>query len=151
MEIVKKSNWGFFARFLAYLFVSGFLFLFTSGGWSALFIVFYVWGSLAILAVVMFIISLIRSIRNVKSVIFNLTWLIPVFAFQFLGLILNRKDCGDSDGAFSFLTYMLNGFSSTGLCVRSNDYSLYFWFPVMILYLISVVIIFFFKTKPATD
>ena len=150
MKKIKLGNWTFFLLTALYMIISGWLFLLTSGGWSEFGVFLYTWLPFAILSLVMFIVTVLRAVKHIKYISYNLLGLVPVVLLQIFGLLLNRKDCGDASGSFSFLSYLSNGFNSLGMCGNDNRYAEYninLWILIIAIYIISIVISFFFMTK----
>lgn len=150
---LKIRNWNLLALFVIYLFVSFWLFLFTTGGWSGIFVLLYIGGAIVLLTLIMLIFSIFRSVKGVRYVYFNLLSLIPIIVIQFFAVLANPRDCGDAYGSFSFLQYMMNGFSVVGLCGNDAQYGQYgsgLMLFFLALYLSSIIVSFFFLTKPVS-
>jgi hypothetical protein len=116
--------------FLLYSIVSTLLFLFTSGGWTAivgtLFNVLFYTGCCVALAV-----NVARlGQRNIHSLLLPAMFLMGIAAVQGFILLFNYGDCGTVSGSFLFLQHVLTDQPWRVMCRESQP-----WFPLPIMLL----------------
>ncbi len=125
-----------------YAVFSHILFVFTSGGWTGVFISylgFWMWCGLFVIFTVSLSIKKIASKKDVFYV--NTQWLFLLLSLQIGVALLNIGDCGDSRGSYFFFQTLITRFvGNQEVCsLTLPTYVGYFWLFLLISYLTTLL------------
>lgn len=122
------------------------LFTLTTGGWQALFFIYFSIFFWILLIIILSIGLLIRwKITRNNLITINTEWLKLLLIIQFFAILLNHSDCGDNPGSYSFLKVLFYRLSGTGkLCMYESPdiiYTLSIFFLLAYLTMLILVLI----------
>ena len=136
----EMSVWSFVRMLILYLLLTLVLFLFTSGGWSSLMVLF-VWGLvLSVLGLISLLwAAYLSSVYKKPLIIFDKRFFLILIIVQLITVLLNFNDNGDNPGHYTFIQN-ISAFRDAGFLDL-------FSFPLDLIYFVLLVSFLFLSFK----
>jgi hypothetical protein len=148
---IQMGGWAFFISFMVYAVFSIVLFFLTSGGWSALSVVFIEGPFFLLLVLVLFCVTVTRSVRSHKTVSISRTSLWLVVGAQLIFALLNVGDCGDGGGPNVFIIKLLSPSSYCDYPGASYHPMMNLWMILGAVYALALITFLFGALRRSTE